>query len=382
MKRAKRVLIIRNYLPDDQPSMNYFADSLYRELSKKGWNMSEMIPWTFFGKFSFGNIFLEKWFGYLDKFILLPIRVWFSSSRYDLVHIIDHSYSWLSSLSPKNKHLVTCHDLIAIRSALGEFKEIHHTRWSGRMLQKIIMKGLRSARAVVCDCDNTRDDLQRLIPETKNRNWVVYLGVNRPFRRMEDFEVKKIISGKIIDKLANREVPYFFHVGIDSWYKNRRSLISAFIKLAERSNAHLILARGMVSQEEEKLIEGSPYRDRIHFVGRVTDEEIQALYSLACSLIFPSWIEGFGWPVVEAQSCGCPVVVSNREPIKKIAGESAILIDPSSIESIVEGMRSILFETSEKREARILAGYENIKYFSQERMIQDYDRLYCRLMGI
>lgn len=376
----KRVLIIRNYLLDDQPSMRLYVDSLERELRAKGWSIVSLKPWVVFARLSFGLDFLEKWLGYLDKFILLTIRLWIVARSYELVHIADHSYSWLSYFSLKNNHLVTCHDLLAIRSALGEFKNIHKTRWSGRILQKMIIQGLKHARAIVCVSENTRQDLYRLIPVSKNRTWVIYNGVNRDFRKYSLEEARKVIETKLPLELVNGKKSFFFHVGIDSWYKNRRSLIAAFIELSENHDCHLVLARGPMSAEEKRLIQKGNIFDRIHFIGRVSDEEIQALYSLAQAFVFPSWIEGFGWPIIEAQICGCPVIISDREPLKTIAGKSAIWIDPLFVDSIADGMKKSLFESSEEREERVQRGFENCLYYSQERMIGQYHQLYHRMM--
>ena len=61
-----------------------------------------------------------------------------------------------------------------------------------------------------------------------------------------------------------------------------------------------------------------------------SDEDLRSLYSGAAALLFPSLYEGFGWPLIEAQSCGCPVITSNRSPMTEVAGSAALYIDPAN----------------------------------------------------
>ena len=66
----------------------------------------------------------------------------------------------------------------------------------------------------------------------------------------------------------------------------------------------------------------------VHLSG-VSETQLQALYSLAAALIFPSWHEGFGWPIAEAQACGCPVFTSMRPPMTEVGGDAAGYFDPA-----------------------------------------------------
>jgi glycosyltransferase involved in cell wall biosynthesis len=68
--------------------------------------------------------------------------------------------------------------------------------------------------------------------------------------------------------------------------------------------------------------------DLVH-LSRISEPQLEALYSLADALIFPSWHEGFGWPVAEAQACGCPVFTSDRPPMTEVGGDAACFIDPA-----------------------------------------------------
>ena len=100
----------------------------------------------------------------------------------------------------------------------------------------------------------------------------------------------------------------------------------------------------------------------------VSNEELQALYSNALFLMFPSLEEGFGWPLVEAQACGCPVITSNRQPMMEIAGEGAIFIDPED----AEGAAHRIAEGFGRREELRRAGFANVARFDQDAVLDQY----------
>ena len=108
-----------------------------------------------------------------------------------------------------------------------------------------------------------------------------------------------------------------------------------------------------------------------------TDEELGVLYSGALALLFPSLQEGFGWPILEAQSCGCPVITSNRAPLTEVAGEAALLIDPENEAAAAELIAARLDSLAELREA----GFENLKRFDRDRLMKRYEQFFlgaCR----
>ena len=71
-----------------------------------------------------------------------------------------------------------------------------------------------------------------------------------------------------------------------------------------------------------------PLAPNVYQLTAVSDANLQALYSLATALLYPSWQEGFGWPIIEAQSCGCPVFTSNRAPMTEVASTAAVYFNP------------------------------------------------------
>src|SRR5208283_5718722 len=131
-----------------------------------------------FGLLAKGNA--RKWLSYLDKYILFPLQLMIRARRCRLVHIIDHSNAvyafWLSRI----RTIVTCNDLLAVRSALGETPE-HRTGLTGRLLQKWILAGLRRADHIVCISEATKLDVLRLTGKPETKVSTIYLGLHPAF---------------------------------------------------------------------------------------------------------------------------------------------------------------------------------------------------------
>lgn len=98
----------------------------------------------------------------------------------------------------------------------------------------------------------------------------------------------------------------------------------------------------------------------------MSGQELKSMYSMAALYVYPSWYEGFGLPILEAQACGCPVLISNLTSCPEAAGEGAHFVDPYSVEAIKEGILRMLTDQDYKN-TLIKKGYENIKRFSWEK---------------
>jgi glycosyltransferase involved in cell wall biosynthesis len=88
-------------------------------------------------------------------------------------------------------------------------------------------------------------------------------------------------------------------------------------------------------------------------LGYVGDEELVALYRGCSAFVYPSYYEGFGFPVLEALASGAPVVTSNISSLPEVAGDAAVLIDPRSIEAIADGLERVLFDAGEAARLRV-----------------------------
>lgn len=169
---------------------------------------------------------------------------------------------------------------------------------------------------------------------------------------------------KELDK-SLRTPQYFLAVSSIKENKNLLCVLNAFICIQDKlPNVNLYLVGDMKNNNFSK-IDISKYfkNNRIKFLGRVSDEKLIKLYSNAIAFIFPSFYEGFGIPVLEAQSCGCPVISSNSSSLPEVLNNSALYFDPTNQVDLQKNMikiyvDSVLCKDLEKK------GYENVCRFS------------------
>lgn len=148
--------------------------------------------------------------------------------------------------------------------------------------------------------------------------------------------------------------------------KNLERLIQAFDQVKSNGNIkhHLVIAGEQGWKfDRDKALEGVLHREAISFIGFVADEDMPALYTAADLFAFPTLYEGFGIPVIEAQTCGTPVLTSNCSALPEVGGDAAIYVDPYSVDHICEGMLKILNSFALQKQLAE-KGYQNAKRFS------------------
>jgi glycosyltransferase involved in cell wall biosynthesis len=321
---------------------------------------------------------VRKWLGYVAKFVLFPFALWREAKSYDLIHICDHSNSMYVHFLRGQPHMVTCHDLLAIRSALGEIPA-NPTGWSGRILQRAIRRGLERAQCVACVSEKTREDLLRLTRRDPESTPCVYNGLNYPYRPMERIEaqerVRQLLAGESAVEVTK---PFLVHVGGNQWYKNRLGVLEVFARLRDKPDFRgyrlIMVGKPFTAVLRNFIASHDLQADVVEFTG-VANEDIRALYTLAEGLVFPSLEEGFGWPIIEAQACGCPVFTSNRPPMNEVAGDAAGYFDPG--DPIVAA--ALIAESGCSRASLAERGIANATRFSAGRMLGEYREAYLRV---
>lgn len=368
------VLLIGNYALDRQQSMQRFANMMLQGLTAVGVSAEVAAPVPVLGKLLGAENFLGKWLAYIDKFVLFPrtlrARI---AERPAIVHICDHSNAMYAADTADTPTIVTCHDLIAVRQALGE--ELHcPVSFTGRLLQRWILRSLRRPDAVVCVSNATRDDAEQLVARNKPspRLAVISNGLNYPYRKLAELEA--LARLKNISELS---APFALHVGSNLPRKNRDSVIRIFARIKDKWNGQLVFAGDALTQEQSLLAERLGIRDRVIQIENVTSEQLEALYSLATALLYPSLSEGFGWPIIEAQACGCPVICSNIPPMPETAGDAALLHEVTD----EAGFADDLLRLNESGERAVWSdrGLRNAERFSTDKMIASYIDIYRSL---
>ncbi|MEA3213384.1 MAG: hypothetical protein QOE70_6441 [Chthoniobacter sp.] len=380
------VLLVGNYRIDQQQSMQLFAEVLARELPKYDPTVHvEVIrPEPWFGQVKPDAEGLGKWLGYLDKFVVFPWRLRRKIAALKrtganfLVHLCDHSSAPYSRYLRDVPHLVSCHDLLAIRSALGEIPT-SRPGWTGRAYQWLILRGLQRAAHVVCISEQTRTELLRISGLPPQRTAVIPMGLNLPYSPTPLPERRD----RLAKLLGDPETRYLLHLGGNQWYKNRMGLLKIYAALRKTGAAtpKLVLAGKPFCPEMHAFLQSHPeIAGNVIPVIDVAAEDLRALYSGAELLLFPSLAEGFGWPIIEAQACGCRVAASDRAPLTEVGGEAAIYLDPEHPAAAALVVRSLLTESRADSRQRIRQGFENAERFSTGRMIRGYLAAYRSLL--
>ena len=376
-QRGLRILLIGNYAPMRQQSMLRFAELIQRLYAEAGHEVRLLQPAVALGRWArhpergFG-----KWLGYMDRFVLFrgPLRR--ALAWADVVHVCDHSNAMTVPWLRGKPHLVTCHDMLAIRGAAGRI-DGYRIGPGGRVLQRWILAGLRHAEHVVCDSLQTRRELQEMAGLPDARVSVVPVALNYPYRPMAAGDAAARIATAGLDPQS----PYVLHVGGNEWYKNRVGVVRIFAELMKQQDyqAHrLVLAGKTWDADLAAAVAGSGLADRIDAVVDADSETLRALYSRADFLLFPSLAEGFGWPIAEAMACGCPVVTTGRAPMTEVGGEAALYLnDPAD----AAGCARHIAQSLGSRGERAALGLRQSARFDAAAMRAGYCAVLSRLVG-
>lgn len=200
-----------------------------------------------------------------------------------------------------------------------------------------------------------------IVPTQATRKDLVNLGFNEGIIRVIPESISTIfkkISKDGVEKVTRKYKifgEYILSVGMDP-RKNTERIIKGF----EHTSAGRDIKLVFVGTPKYGSVKESR---NIRILGKVTENELAALYSGATALVYPSLYEGFGLPILEAMACQCPVITSNTSSMAEVAGNAALLVDPNSTESISDGIEKILRGSK----SYVDKGLKRVKDFSWEK---------------
>ncbi len=258
---------------------------------------------------------------------------------------IFHTSSYDLDRPKKAKYIVTVHDVIIKAYPHG------HSEKTIRETDEKLKKILGEADVLVADSHSTKADLMRFYDVAESRVAVIYPGVNFTEYGIRDAECED----------------YILFVGTLEPRKNVDGVIKAYSWLRKNSGVrHKLYIAGMKGWMYENIFkeyEKSEFKKDIIFKGYVSERELSALYQNASLFVYPSFYEGFGFPVIEAFSYGVPVVTSKTSSCGEVAGDNALLVDPSNIKEIREAMARLIADKN-LREQLARRGRERAKQFT------------------
>lgn len=282
----------------------------------------------------------------------------------DINHITDHSHGLLALfLNPKTT-VVTCHDLNAIvyekqSSLLGKIRF-----WFNVLAMK-------RARNIVTISESTRKTILKYL-NYKGQITVTYLAADPVFCLIPStkrVEVRRKLGFKPGDKIM-------LHVGHSNPVKNVELILRILLKLKK----YKFIKVGNFNKNNLEYIERNKLGKRIINLKNLEIEKLKELYNIADIFIFPSFVEGFGMPVLEAMACGCPVLCSNASSLPEVGGNAALYFDPNDDAKAIEIIREIDAD-KQLRKNTIVKGLTQAKKFSWDKNAMELNELYKKIIS-
>jgi glycosyltransferase involved in cell wall biosynthesis len=287
---------------------------------------------------------------------------WLPSS--DVFHATDH-------LLPPLRHsrsVFTIHDLIF------RFYPEYHLPLNRWYLALMLPRFMQRADAIIAVSENTRRDVLRWMHIPPEKMVVIYEGVDRAFRPLDDPVALVAVRDKY--HLPPR---FILYLGTVEPRKNLVTLLNAYQALLQRETAapDLVVAgrRGWLYQPVFDRVRELGVEARVHFADYINAPDLPAVLNAAEVFVFPSLYEGFGLPPLEAMACGTPVICSNVSSLPEVVGEGGLLLEPRDPGAWVEAMAHVLSDEHLRTELRH-RGIAQASKFSWERAARETLALY------
>jgi len=296
----------------------------------------------------------------------------------DLVHFPYFEPFFLElPLYKKFKTVVTVHDLTPI-----VFPENFPSGIKGKIKWQMQKYALKKADAIITDSKSSKKDVVKFVGVKESKVKVVYLAAGEQFRKLEignwKLEIKKRFG------LPER---FLLYVGDVTWNKNLPRLIDAVKQL---KITLVMVGKSLVSEDYDKDNAWNADLNRVNELakddknivrlGFISDEDLVSIYNLATVSVLPSLYEGFGLPILEAMSCGCPVVTSKEGSLEEVAGEAAYYVDAYDVESMATGIKDVFNNEGLQIKLRE-KGLENAQKFSWKKTAEETINAYKGVLG-
>ncbi len=251
----------------------------------------------------------------------------------------------------------------------------------GNLRNKLQRFALKSVKAVITLSEWSKKDIVKYLNVKEGKIFPIYLAVSQMYKEISN---KRLLEG--VKKKYQFPEKFAIFVGNVNYNKNLINIAKACVKtdldlyLIGKSFEDKDPAIHAELQYYGKFLQEFLGNSRIHFLGFVEDDELVKIYNLASVLVTPSFYEGFGLTILEAQACGCPVVTSNTSSLPEVAGAGALLVNPEKLEDITEAIYKII-DDKKFRDELIEKGLENVRRFSWEETAQKTIEVYRQVLS-
>jgi glycosyltransferase involved in cell wall biosynthesis len=258
--------------------------------------------------------------------------------------------------------------IVTIHGLEYEFFPEAYSFWERLYMRFFIKRSVKKAQEIIAVSQNTKKDLKDLYKAPEEKITVIYEGIANNYQSLIS-NSQTTFSNKIFNLK-----PYLLFIGRIEERKNIQGIIEAFSVLKEKKVflGKLVLA-GKPGYGYEKIqftIQQTKFKNDILETGYIEEIDKYKLLKGAEIFLFPSFYEGFGLPILEAQVEKVPVVTSNISSMPEVAGDGAILVNPRNTNDIIRSIKNLISNDFLRNDI-IKKGYENTKKFSWEKCARE-----------
>lgn len=315
----------------------------------------------------------------VNRFIDYPNLVRGLWTNHDVFHIVDHSYAQLVHALPADRTLVTCHDLDTFRCVLEPEAERRAPPF--RAMTRRILSGLEKAGHIACDTEATRDGLVTRAGIDPSRTSVIHNGPH-PSCTPYPETTAEAEAARLLGRQRGVDI---LHVGSTIARKRIDTLLHVFDGVRRaRPDTRLVRVGGPFTAEQRALARALNLDGSIIVLPFLDRSTLAAVYRHCAVLLLPSEREGFGLPVLEALSCGTPVIASDIDALREVGEEAIEYCPPDDVDCWIAAVLGVLQERDQqpqRRAERRTEGIARAAVFSWTRYASEVLPLYRRLAG-
>ncbi|WP_338412938.1 glycosyltransferase [uncultured Sphaerotilus sp.] len=307
-------------------SIHRFSDLLLSKLHEEGISASMLTSRSYAAPGEVIRLSV-KILRYIDQYFLFPCRLLRQASSNDgriLYIFVDQALGpWIPLLS-RQLHCIYVHDFAALRKSRGYFVGLS-SNIKERINQSLIAAGVKRGRCFICISEKSKQDLLQLVsPSNLSSLVVIPNALNSNFQALKKTEARKSIGLNV-----NGGERLLVYVGTCAFNKNVPGLLYILAELKKRLIGGIrLLMISELPDEIYKLASDLGIKSNIIVYRNVDSLALNQFYSAADLMIMPSIHEGFGWPLIEAQACGTPVITTDESPMRDVAGPHSLFIPP------------------------------------------------------
>lgn len=369
-------------------SMPRFAGNLQRAYLARGYEVDVWQPQELCRRW-FRRGAIGKWLGYVDQYILFPrwVKKGLRRVPMDTLFVFcDQALGPWVPLVAERPHVIHCHDFLALQSALGEHPQ-NPVKWSGRIYQRFIRNGFRAGKNFISVSQHSRKELGKYLLTEPTLSEVVLQGLTYEYAPLSDAEALDELKALAAPVGAQRML---VNVGGNHWYKNREGVLHIYAQYCRQcaDPVPLWMVGESPTEAMRRLAGAIDPKGKVYFLSGTTNRQLQAIYSLAKAMLFPSLAEGFGLPILEAMACGCPVLTTGAAPMTEVGGESVTYIPRMPFVDGIEQwataaahtLIALLNAPEAEQQRRKAAGIEQAARFTSDHVIASYEHIYRQVI--